>query len=152
MPARKHHHRWAPQPLWLRITDSEIWATKTKALIELAANIPTLRYLDIGGGFGLDIDLSAVDSALLPISEANPNIEIWIEPGRFVVADSQVSYCRPLRRSNPSSESVLLAQMQECTPSFDRPCMGLARCTQPFKGAQCATQRSAGGRHRWTHL
>ena len=72
------------------ITDSEIWATKTKALIELAANIPTLRYLDIGGGFGLDIDLSAVDSALIPISEANPNIEIWIEPGRFVVADSGV--------------------------------------------------------------
>ncbi|MEC8276472.1 MAG: bifunctional aspartate kinase/diaminopimelate decarboxylase [Myxococcota bacterium] len=72
------------------ITDSEIWATKTKALIELAADIPTLRYLDIGGGFGLDIDLSAVDSALLPISKANPNIELWIEPGRFVVADSGI--------------------------------------------------------------
>ena len=72
------------------ITDTEIWASKTQTLIELAKEIPSLQYLDIGGGFGLGIDLHAVDTALQPIAAANPNIELWIEPGRYVVAESGV--------------------------------------------------------------
>ena len=72
------------------ITDAEIWSTKTQSLIELAQAIPTLKYLDIGGGFGLGIDLNAVDAGLAPIAESHPELELWIEPGRYVVAESGV--------------------------------------------------------------
>ena len=58
------------------------------------AGIP-IKHVDMGGGFaidydnnsGLDIDLHEYDKLL---SESFPDIDIWIEPGRSIIAESGV--------------------------------------------------------------
>ena len=50
----------------------------------------------MGGGLGivkpsqLPLDLKAVDSIFADMKRANPNYEIWLEPGRYLVAQSGV--------------------------------------------------------------
>ena len=73
------------------------WSEAGEGLAGLLKQFPDVRCLDLGGGLGvperpgqLPLDLEALDAGLAPIRKAHPGIEIWIEPGRYLVAEAGV--------------------------------------------------------------
>lgn len=79
------------------ILASETWQRVGGDLIAVAQDFPEVRVLDLGGGLGVPekagqpgLDLAAVDASLAEIRAARPGTEIWLEPGRFLVAEAGV--------------------------------------------------------------
>lgn len=73
------------------------WSQTGECLADLIKRFPDVRVLDVGGGLGvperpgqLPLDLEALDARLALIRKAHPGIQIWIEPGRFLVAEAGV--------------------------------------------------------------
>ena len=73
------------------------WAESAMRLSEWVELFPSVKYLDLGGGLGVperrdldSLDLHALDEQLLTFKEHHPNLEIFIEPGRFLVAQAGV--------------------------------------------------------------
>jgi len=83
------------------IMTPEHWAQLAETLSDAASHFPAVTVLDVGGGLGVPekpaqepLDLAAVATGLEHVKAANPGKEIWIEPGRFVVAESGVLLAR----------------------------------------------------------
>ena len=79
------------------ILTPENWKETAAFLGSLAEKMPDVAVLDVGGGLGvvekpgqIALDLIKVDEGLAQVRSAYPNIELWIEPGRFLVAHSGV--------------------------------------------------------------
>jgi diaminopimelate decarboxylase/aspartate kinase len=79
------------------ILASETWQRVGGDLVAIAQEFPDVRVLDLGGGLGVPekagqpgLDLGAVDASLAEIRAARPGTEIWLEPGRFLVAEAGV--------------------------------------------------------------
>lgn len=73
------------------------WTEAAAQLAGLAARFRDVRILDIGGGFAVPerpgeagIDLQALDEALLAVRASHAELEIWLEPGRLLVAEAGV--------------------------------------------------------------
>jgi diaminopimelate decarboxylase/aspartate kinase len=73
------------------------WTETAELLASLLAGFPDARSLDVGGGLGvperpgeLPVDLEALGRALDSVRNGHPGIEIWLEPGRFIVAEAGV--------------------------------------------------------------
>ncbi len=73
------------------------WTETAELLAGLLQRFPDVRCLDVGGGLGvperpgeLPLDLGELDQALQAVRNAHPGIEIWLEPGRFIVAEAGV--------------------------------------------------------------
>lgn len=83
------------------ILQSEHWREVASLLVKHAELFQDLRFLDLGGGLGVversdqqPLDLSAVDASLAEIRQARPDLELWLEPGRFLVAQAGVLLSR----------------------------------------------------------
>jgi bifunctional diaminopimelate decarboxylase / aspartate kinase len=84
------------------ILQPETWAETALFLAELAeAYFPEVRYLDLGGGLGVPertgapgLDLAALETRLQRFKAAHPRYELWLEPGRFLVAEAGVLLAR----------------------------------------------------------
>jgi len=83
------------------ILTPEHWAHLGQTLAETSRLFPDVRVLDVGGGLGVPekpgqdpLDLDAVAAGLAQLKLANPGKAIWLEPGRFVVAESGVILAR----------------------------------------------------------
>jgi diaminopimelate decarboxylase/aspartate kinase len=81
--------------------DLGMWVETAECLAAAAGQLGNVRVLDIGGGLGvpdrpgrLPVDLGALDAALTAFSAAHPGLELWLEPGRFVVAGAGVLLAR----------------------------------------------------------
>jgi diaminopimelate decarboxylase/aspartate kinase len=79
------------------IFDPQHWATVYAQLARLADRIGTVASLDIGGGLAVPykpedvpFDLSAYSQALNELKLAYPQYELWVEPGRYLVAEAGV--------------------------------------------------------------
>jgi diaminopimelate decarboxylase/aspartate kinase len=53
--------------------------------------------LDLGGGLGVPetsgqdgLDMTELDQSIAAIKAANPDLEFWLEPGRYIVAEAGV--------------------------------------------------------------
>ena len=75
----------------------DTWSETAQYLAEVAKRFPHVTTLDLGGGLGVvekpgqdEIDMAAVNENLQKFKTAYPQFKIWIEPGRFVVAESGV--------------------------------------------------------------
>jgi bifunctional diaminopimelate decarboxylase / aspartate kinase len=73
------------------------WTESIAQLAGLASRFRDVRVLDIGGGLGVPerpgqagIDLSGLDEALLQLRAGWRELEVWLEPGRFLVAECGV--------------------------------------------------------------
>lgn len=73
------------------------WANTARFLCDVAKNFKDVRLIDVGGGFGIvekpgrtPLDTKAVDEALAKVRKDNPSFEIWIEPGRYIIAEAGV--------------------------------------------------------------
>ncbi len=78
----------------------DLWPA-VRALVEIAPRFPDLRFVNAGGGLSIPyrpgeaaVDLGrlrtgVVERALDALAAAgHPEAEVWVEPGRFVVAES----------------------------------------------------------------
>jgi len=77
------------------------WEQVGDTLAMAASRLPDVEVLDVGGGFGVPekpaqdaLDMTAVADGLRRIREASPGKALWVEPGRFVVAEAGVLLAR----------------------------------------------------------
>jgi diaminopimelate decarboxylase/aspartate kinase len=83
------------------ILDPGNWEQVGGVLADLAQHFPDLRAIDVGGGFGVadrldgtGLDLGQLGVALQSVKSTWRGIELWIEPGRFLVAHAGVLLAR----------------------------------------------------------
>ncbi|HVX04990.1 MAG TPA: bifunctional aspartate kinase/diaminopimelate decarboxylase [Rhodanobacteraceae bacterium] len=83
------------------ILDVAHWSGVCAQLASLAERIGNVRVLNLGGGLGVpshpgeaELDPAAVDAALAEVKRAYPQYELWLEPGRWLVADAGVLLAR----------------------------------------------------------
>jgi diaminopimelate decarboxylase/aspartate kinase len=80
------------------------WAETASLLCKLPSQLPELsgvRYIDVGGGIGVPerpqqetFNLRALDAELRKVRDAFPKLGLFMEPGRFLVAQSGVLLAR----------------------------------------------------------
>ena len=73
------------------------WTGTGRQLAELARQFPDVRTIDLGGGIGVPdrdgdpgLDLAALDAGVAALKADFPQLEFWMEPGRFLVARAGV--------------------------------------------------------------
>jgi diaminopimelate decarboxylase/aspartate kinase len=73
------------------------WIETAQLLAGLRGRFPAVRILDLGGGLGvperpgeLPLDLDELNRALESVRRDLTAVEIWLEPGRFIVAEAGV--------------------------------------------------------------
>ena len=83
------------------ILEAAHWRSVYAQLASLAEGFSRIESLDIGGGLGVPsrpdevpLDLPALSAALTEVKSAYPQFQLWLEPGRFLVADAGVLLAR----------------------------------------------------------
>ena len=79
------------------ILDAAHWGEVYGQLASLAERIGSVAWIDIGGGLGVPshpgearLDMAALDKVLREVKAAYPHYQLWMEPGRYLVADAGV--------------------------------------------------------------
>jgi diaminopimelate decarboxylase/aspartate kinase len=83
------------------VFDVRNWEQTAALLTGLGERFRDVRVVDVGGGLGVPeradqpgVDLSRLDASLATVKAAHPDIELWIEPGRYFVAAAGVLLAR----------------------------------------------------------
>ena len=83
------------------ILDVAHWPQVYAQLVNLAERIGTVSAIDVGGGLGVPyepdgdaFDVSAFAQAMAQIKSVWPQYALWIEPGRYLVAEAGVLLTR----------------------------------------------------------
>ena len=79
------------------IRDSGHWQRIAGELAEIAGRFPAVRVLDLGGGLGVPekeedraLAPQELDRLLEDVRRAWPHLELWLEPGRYLVSEAGV--------------------------------------------------------------
>jgi bifunctional diaminopimelate decarboxylase / aspartate kinase len=83
------------------VFDVDNWTQVGSVLVGLVKRFPDVKTIDVGGGLGVpdrvegrSIDLSKLDEALGKVKSALPGVALWLEPGRYFVANAGVLLAR----------------------------------------------------------
>ncbi len=83
------------------IFDVTSWEHTARVLAQAARGLDDLRVIDVGGGLGVPehpdqppLDLGKLDTLLQAVRAEHPQLEVWLEPGRFFVAAAGVLLAR----------------------------------------------------------
>ncbi len=83
------------------VLDPNHWGEVYGQLASLAERIGSITFLNIGGGLGVPshpgeapLDIEALDKVLREVKMAYPHYHLWMEPGRYLVADAGVLLTR----------------------------------------------------------
>lgn len=83
------------------IRTGEEWAETALSLVAVADRFPEARVLDLGGGLAVPeragqiaLELDVLRDSLRRVRHAHPQFELWLEPGRYLVANAGVLLCR----------------------------------------------------------
>ena len=83
------------------IFDVTSWEHTARLLAAAAGSFPRVRIIDVGGGLGVPersdqpgVDLAALDTLLAAVRAEHPQLELWLEPGRYLVASCGVLLAR----------------------------------------------------------
>jgi diaminopimelate decarboxylase/aspartate kinase len=83
------------------IFDAANWSEVARVLLKLTERLPQVRVIDVGGGLGVPdghdqpgLDLHRLDAVLKAARQARPDVALWIEPGRYLVAAAGVLIAR----------------------------------------------------------
>lgn len=75
----------------------DAWQGVAVSLLEASRLFPEVHILDLGGGLGVPekpsqepLDLGRLDARLMEVREACGGKELWLEPGRYLVAEAGV--------------------------------------------------------------
>ena len=79
------------------ILSPDLWQETALMLAAETTRFPDVTVLNLGGGLGLaekpgqqPLDMSVLDASLLAVKSRYPKLSLWLEPGRFLVAESSV--------------------------------------------------------------
>ena len=79
------------------ILQSDNWQDVAERLIGVAQQFSDVRMIDLGGGLGVPekpgqdvLDMAALNTSMAELKSAYPQYELWMEPGRYVVAQAGV--------------------------------------------------------------
>lgn len=79
------------------ITYAATWSETAMFLARVADRLGSVRILNLGGGLGVpeklgdkQLDLSEVRETIAAFRQARPEFELWMEPGRYLVAEAGV--------------------------------------------------------------
>ncbi|GAG91935.1 unnamed protein product, partial [marine sediment metagenome] len=83
------------------ILSAQHWRRIADCLVAWCAHFPDVTVLNCGGGLGVQqkpglkgLDLQQVDAALADFKRLHPRFQLWLEPGRFVVAECGILLAR----------------------------------------------------------
>ncbi len=83
------------------ILDPDNWRRVAGELVLVAERFPGVKTIDLGGGLGVPekpgdkaFDLERLDETLAEIRDAYPQFDLWLEPGRYLVARAGVLLTR----------------------------------------------------------
>jgi len=83
------------------IFDVTNWERTARQLTDIAQHFPDVRVVDVGGGIGVPerseqpgVDLAKLDTLLAAVRAEHPQLEFWMEPGRYLVAAAGVLLAR----------------------------------------------------------
>jgi diaminopimelate decarboxylase/aspartate kinase len=79
----------------------DAWRDTGERLLDLTDRFPDVKYMDVGGGLGIPekpgqrpLDLDQLDATLAAIKQGCGDRQLWLEPGRYVVAQAGVLLTR----------------------------------------------------------
>ena len=79
------------------VHDPRAWCEVAERLLQVTELLGTIRYIDLGGGLSVPekpgddaFPLEELDDLLGKVKIACPDIELWLEPGRYLVAQAGV--------------------------------------------------------------
>ncbi len=91
------------------VFDVENWTQVGSVLAGLVKRFPDVRHIDVGGGLGVPdriegrvLDTAKLDEALARVKTAVSNVELWLEPGRYLVANAGVLLARVTQTKSKS--------------------------------------------------
>ena len=83
------------------VFDVTSWEHTARVLAQAARGFEAVRVIDVGGGLGVPerpdqaaVDLGRLDTLLQAVRAEHPNLEVWLEPGRYFVAAAGVLLAR----------------------------------------------------------
>ena len=83
------------------IFDVTTWQRTARQLVGLAQRFDAVRAIDVGGGLGVPetgkqpgLDLAKLDTLLAAVRAEHPQLEFWMEPGRYLAAAAGVLLAR----------------------------------------------------------
>ncbi|GLQ94798.1 bifunctional aspartate kinase/diaminopimelate decarboxylase [Dyella acidisoli] len=92
------------------ILDVKHWSEVYSQLATIAERIGSVAFLDIGGGLGVpshpgeaQLDIAALEETLRKVKAAYPHYQLWMEPGRYLVADAGVLITRVTQQKGKGS-------------------------------------------------
>lgn len=96
------------------ILEPRNWQSVAAVLAEVAGRFPEVRTLDLGGGIGVPdrrgvpgFDLAALDGLLGEIKAEYPDYALWLEPGRYLVAQAGVLIAHVTQTKEKGSHSYV---------------------------------------------
>ena len=82
------------------VSNTDVWREQLQAFLDVLPGFPQVKVLDLGGGLGVPyrrgqagFDLKQFDE-LLAETLAGHEVNLWLEPGRYLVAESGVLLSR----------------------------------------------------------
>ncbi len=79
------------------ILQADNWRDVAARLVEVAQSFPDVARLDLGGGLGVPekpgqdvLDIAALNASVAELKAEYPQYELWLEPGRYIVAQAGV--------------------------------------------------------------
>jgi diaminopimelate decarboxylase/aspartate kinase len=83
------------------VFDVTSWEHTARLLAQAARDFPQLTVIDVGGGLGVPerpdqpgVDLGKLDTLLAAVRAEHPQLQVWLEPGRYLVAAAGVLLTR----------------------------------------------------------
>ncbi|MEP6897923.1 MAG: bifunctional aspartate kinase/diaminopimelate decarboxylase [Rhodanobacter sp.] len=96
------------------VLDAAHWGEVYVQLASLAERIGSVVFLNIGGGLGVPshpgeapLDMVELDRVLSEVKAAYPQFQLWMEPGRFLVADAGVLLARVTQQKGKAAYRYL---------------------------------------------
>lgn len=79
------------------ILSLDLWQQTALMLAAEITRFPEVKFINMGGGLGIvdkpgqqSLDMAALDQSLMAVKVRYPQLSLWLEPGRFFVAESGV--------------------------------------------------------------
>ena len=83
------------------VFDVTSWEHTARVLAAAAKGFEDLKVIDVGGGLGVPerpeqpaVDLGKLDTLLMAVRAEHPALEVWLEPGRYLIATAGVLLAR----------------------------------------------------------
>ncbi|WP_045233367.1 diaminopimelate decarboxylase [Deinococcus pimensis] len=106
--ARGLHLRGLHVHIGSAIRDASDFLAAFERLAGLASTVGELEVLDVGGGWGVDADLAGIARAAREAQAAFGARELWVEPGRYLVATSGTLLTRVVGTKETGRRFVLV--------------------------------------------